>query len=144
MLTFNCIKSFISTRETRENDRVCVVLLFLFRKEARKKYLMSSLSSSFRPLKMMCVLFLSSFSVSLATYKAFQLFLKRHVLGIFSVRLSLSNFRFRSANREALHSKSSRKKALVLYTHSLFLLKLCRSLFAFSSHAVYTSSCPCG
>ena len=38
VLTFNCIKSFISTRETRENDRVCVVLLFLFRKEARKKY----------------------------------------------------------------------------------------------------------
>ena len=78
MLTFNCIKSFISTRETRENDfRVRVVLLFLFRKEARKKYLMSSLSSSFRPLKMMCVLFLSSFSVSLATHEAFQLFLKR-------------------------------------------------------------------
>ena len=36
-----------------------------------------SLSSSCRPLKMMCVLFLSSLSVSLATREAFQLFLKR-------------------------------------------------------------------
>jgi len=70
---------------------------------ARKRRIIVSLSSSFLPLKMMCVLFLLSLSVSLATYEAFQLFLKRHVLGIFSVRLSLSNFRFRSANREALY-----------------------------------------
>ena len=89
---------------------------------------MSLLSSSFRPLKMMCVLFLSSFSVSLATYKAFQLFLKRHVLGIFSVRLSLSNFRFRSANREALYSKS--RNAPVLYVLSLPQTSLIRFFFS--------------
>ena len=88
---------------------------------------MSSSSSSFRPLKMMCVLFLSSFSVSLATYKAFQLFLKRHVLGIFSVRLSLSNFRFRSANREALYSKS--RNAPVLCVLSLPQTSLIRFFF---------------
>ena len=89
---------------------------------------MSSSSSSFRPLKMMCVLFLSSFSVSLATYKAFQLFLKRHVLGIFSVRLSLSNFRFRSANREALYSKS--RNAPVLCVLSLPQTSLIRFFFS--------------
>lgn len=89
---------------------------------------MSLLSSSFRPLKMMCVLFLSSFSVSLATYKAFQLFLKRHVLGIFSVRLSLSNFRFRSANREALYSKS--RNAPVLCVLSLPQTSLIRFFFS--------------
>ena len=89
---------------------------------------MSSSSSSFRPLKMMCVLFLSSFSVSLATYKAFQLFLKRHVLGIFSVRLSLSNFRFWSANREALYSKS--RNAPVLCVLSLPQTSLIRFFFS--------------
>ena len=95
-----------------------------------------SLSSSFHPLKMMCVLFLSSFSVSLATYKAFQLFLKRHVLGIFSVRLSLSNFRFRSANREALYSKS--RNAPVLYVLSLPQTSLI-ILFFFSRSLVVLS-----
>ena len=89
---------------------------------------MSSSSSSFRPLKMMCVLFLSSFSVSLATYKAFQLFLKPHVLGIFSVRLSLSNFRFRSANRETLYSKS--RNAPVLCVLSLPQTSLIRFFFS--------------
>ena len=87
-----------------------------------------SLSSSFLPLKMMCVLFLLSLSVSLATYEAFQLFLKRHVLGIFSVRLSLSNFHFRSANREALYSKS--RNAPVLYVLSLPQTSLMRFFFS--------------
>ena len=141
MLTFNCIKSFISTRETRENDfRVRVVLLFLFRKEARKKYLMSSLSSSFRPLKMMCVLYLSSFSCSRNARSVSTVFKAHYVLGRVSVRLSLLNFRFRSANRrEALYSKS--RNAHMFFTFSLFLKR--RSLFSFSSHAV-SSSCPCG
>lgn len=93
-----------------------------------------SLSSSFLPLKMMCVLFLSSLSVSLATHEAFQLFLKRHVLGIFSVRLSLSNFRFRSANREALYSKS--RNAPVLYVLSLPQTSLMRFFFSRSIYVV--------
>lgn len=93
-----------------------------------------SLSSSFLPLKMMCVLFLSSLSVSLATHEAFQLFLKRHVLGIFSVRLSLSNFRFRSANREALFSKS--RNAPVLYVLSLPQTSLMRFFFSRSIYVV--------
>lgn len=93
-----------------------------------------SLSSSFLPLKMMCVLFLLSLSVSLATYEAFQLFLKRHVLGIFSVRLSLSNFRFRSANREALYSKS--RNAPVLYVLSLPQTSLMRFFFSRSIYVV--------
>lgn len=50
------------------------------------------------------------------------------MLGIFSVRLSLSNFRFRSANREALYSKS--RNAPVLCVLSLPQTSLIRFFFS--------------
>ena len=73
--TFNCIKSFISPRAKRE--RTTGFSSSSSAKKRGRRSIMSSSSSSFRPLKMMCVLFLSSLSVSLATHEAFQLFLKR-------------------------------------------------------------------
>ena len=140
MLTFNCIKSFISTRETRENDRVCVVLLFLFRKEARKKYhvvVVFVVSSSQNDVRSLSFFFLC---LSRNARSVSTVFKAHYVLGRVSVRLSLLNFRFRSANRrEALYSKS--RNAHMFFTFSLFLKR--RSLFSFSSHAV-SSSCPCG
>jgi hypothetical protein len=78
--TFNCIKSFISPRAKRERTTGFASSSSSAKKRGRRS-ITSSSSSSFRPLKMMCVLFLSSLSVSLATREAFQLFLKRTRVG---------------------------------------------------------------
>ena len=63
--TFNCIKSFISPRAKRART-TGFSSSSSAKKRGRRSIIMSSSSSSFRPLKMMCVLFLSSLSLSLS------------------------------------------------------------------------------
>ena len=63
--TFNCIKSFISPRAKRERTTGFASSSSSAKKRGRRS-ITSSSSSSFRPLKMMCVLFLSSLSLSLS------------------------------------------------------------------------------
>ena len=138
--TCNCIKSFISPRAKRE--RTTGFSSSSSAKKRGRRSIMSSSSSSFRPLKMMCVLFLSSLSVSLATHEAFQLFLKRTRWEYSPSVCRSQTFAF-GAQTERRFIRNHREKKHLFFTHSLFL-KLCRSRCAFSSHAVYTSSCPCG
>ena len=63
--TFNCIKSFISPRAKRERTTGFASSSSSAKKRGRRS-ITSSSSSSFRPLKMMCVLFLSSLSLCLS------------------------------------------------------------------------------
>ena len=108
--TFNCIKSFISPRAKRE--RTTGFASSSSAKKRGRRSITSSSSSSFRPLKMMCVLFLSSLSVSLATREAFQLFLKRTRVGNIlrpsvALKRSLSERKQRGASFEIIAKKST-------------------------------------
>ena len=108
--TCNCIKSFISPRAKRE--RTTGFSSSSSAKKRGRRSIMSSSSSSFRPLKMMCVLFLSSLSVSLATHEAFQLFLKRTRVGNIlrpsvALKRSLSERKQRGASFEIIAKKST-------------------------------------
>ena len=135
--TFNCIKSFISPRAKRERTTGFAPLSYSAKKRGRRS-IVSSSSSSFRPLKMMCVLFLSLSLCLSRNARSVSTVFKAHVRWEYSPSVSLALKRSLSERKQrALHSKSSRKKHLFFIRVLSLSQTLSLTMRFFFSRSIY-------
>ena len=117
--TFNCIKSFISPRAKRE--RTTGFSSSSSAKKRGRRSIVSSSSSSFRPLKMMCVLFLSSLSLSLSQRaRSVSTVFKAHVRWEYSPSVRRSQtFAFGAQTEERRFVRNHREKKHPFFIRTL-------------------------